>query len=73
MKQLLKWYLSKKTILFTALSLVILAAAFALPPAAQKVGAFAAANLNRRLPIYCVQTEKPVLSISFDAAWGAYF
>lgn len=25
---------------------------------------------NRELPIYCVETEKPLISISFDAAWG---
>lgn len=25
---------------------------------------------NRELPIYCVQTDKPQISISFDAAWG---
>ena len=25
---------------------------------------------NRKLPIYCVSTEKPQVSISFDAAWG---
>lgn len=25
---------------------------------------------GRELPIYCVQTDKPVISISFDAAWG---
>lgn len=25
---------------------------------------------NRKLPIYCVQTESPKVAISFDAAWG---
>lgn len=25
---------------------------------------------NRKLPIYCVSTEKLQVSISFDAAWG---
>ncbi len=25
---------------------------------------------SRKLPIYCVQTEKKQVSISFDAAWG---
>lgn len=25
---------------------------------------------NRKLPIYCVETEKPQISISFDSAWG---
>lgn len=25
---------------------------------------------NRELPIYCVQTDKPLVALSFDAAWG---
>lgn len=25
---------------------------------------------NRKLPIYCVQTDSPKVSLSFDAAWG---
>ena len=25
---------------------------------------------GRELPIYCVDTDKPQISISFDAAWG---
>ena len=28
------------------------------------------ANTNRLLPIYCVETEKKQIAISFDAAWG---
>lgn len=32
------------------------------------VGAYAAAN--RLLPIYCVETDKKQIAISFDAAWG---
>ena len=27
---------------------------------------------NKELPIYCVDTKKPVVALSFDAAWGAY-
>ena len=27
---------------------------------------------NKELPIYCVDTNKPVVALSFDAAWGAY-
>lgn len=29
-----------------------------------------AAATKRQLPIYCVQRDQKVLSISFDAAWG---
>ncbi|MBQ4346994.1 MAG: polysaccharide deacetylase family protein [Firmicutes bacterium] len=29
------------------------------------------ANTERKLPIYCVQTDKPQVALSFDAAWGA--
>ena len=32
------------------------------------VGAYATAN--RLLPIYCVETDKKQIAISFDAAWG---
>ena len=32
------------------------------------VGAYATAN--KLLPIYCVETDKKQIAISFDAAWG---
>lgn len=32
------------------------------------VGVFASSN--KLLPIYCVQTDKKQVAISFDAAWG---
>ena len=28
------------------------------------------ANYDRLLPIYCVETDKKQIAISFDAAWG---
>ncbi len=28
------------------------------------------ANTDKKLPIYCVETEKKQIAISFDAAWG---
>ena len=28
------------------------------------------ARFERKLPIYCVNTDKPQVAISFDAAWG---
>ena len=27
-------------------------------------------RFERKLPIYCVDTDKPQVAISFDAAWG---
>lgn len=42
----------------------------AAPPAAKAVFSVAS-NSERLLPIYCVETEKPQVAISFDAAWGA--
>lgn len=51
--------------------LILISAVLALPPAAAKVSAVVTANSERKLPIYCVQTEKPQISVSFDAAWGA--
>lgn len=32
--------------------------------------AVSAAATSRQLPIYCVQRDQKMLSISFDAAWG---
>ena len=32
--------------------------------------AVSVAGISRQLPIYCVQRDQKVLSISFDAAWG---
>ena len=29
-----------------------------------------ASNGGKRLPIYCVETDKKEIAISFDAAWG---
>ena len=28
------------------------------------------AGPTKKLPIYCVDTDQPMVSISFDAAWG---
>lgn len=28
------------------------------------------ADTDRKLPIYCVETDKKQIAISFDAAWG---
>ncbi len=44
---------------------IILAAVFAV---VCSVGVYA--NSNRKLPIYCVETEKKQVALSFDAAWG---
>lgn len=35
------------------------------------VGSVAAfANNDRKLPIYCVESDKKQIAVSFDAAWG---
>ena len=44
---------------------IIVAAVFAV---VCSVGVYA--NSNRKLPIYCVETEKKQIALSFDAAWG---
>ena len=63
--------ISKKNIGTVFLAILLLAAIFFLPSAAEHVSTFAKANLERKLPIYCVQTEESKVAISFDAAWGA--
>lgn len=63
---------SRKKWLFPAVVLVVLAVAlWVVPPAASRASALITAEAERKLPIYCVETEKPQLSVSFDAAWGA--
>ena len=53
------------------MGILLVAVIVGLQPMAERVGAFAATNLERKLPIYCVETEEPKVSVSFDAAWGA--
>lgn len=50
---------------------LMLALCAVLTPAAIIIGSVSVkANTNRRLPIYCVETDKKQVAISFDAAWG---
>lgn len=70
MKAWKRIHITKKRAVCGVLGLLLLAAAYmGVPRAAEKV--FAVAEGERRLPIYCVQTDKPQVSVSFDAAWGA--
>lgn len=49
---------------------IVLVSMWAVKPVATKVfGSFAEAE--RKLPIYCVDTDEKKVAISFDAAWGA--
>ena len=67
MKAWKRIHITKKRAACGVLGLLLLAAAYmGVPRAAEKV--FAVAEGERRLPIYCVQTEKPQVSVSFDAA-----
>ena len=63
----LKVILLRRTVLSALASIVVAAGIFYIvnfPPA---VGA---AATTRQLPIYCVQRDQKLVSISFDAAWG---
>ena len=59
--------LTKKSLLIIALCAIIAvsAAAVGVNTATQAV-----ASAGRKIPIYCVDTDKKQCSISFDAAWG---
>lgn len=57
----------KKRAVLLALLLVLAAGVFSVTPAGQAVMAGA---VKRDLPIYCVQKDSKVCSLSFDAAWG---
>lgn len=55
--------ITKKQIMFCICAILVLTVTI--------VGsATAFANSNRKLPIYCVETDKKQIAISFDAAWG---
>lgn len=54
------------------LFIVIVIATFSLRPAVETVFSQNTPEpAKKELPIYSVETDKPVVSISFDAAWGA--
>lgn len=65
----------EKLILFTKVGAVVLAS-FALLVSASLIYPHTQASLSssllqsKKLPIYCVEQNKPLISISFDAAWG---
>lgn len=55
----------KKWTVAAALAVGLAAAAFSMIPRA-----VTAAATQRDLPIYCVQKDSKVCSLTFDAAWG---
>lgn len=65
-------HLKKKYVILgvSVLAAIGLGAHF-LPPVAEYTSAVLTAQTKRELPIYCVQTDKKKVAISFDAAWGA--
>ena len=62
----MKW-LQKKKVRTMGLCLTLAALMFS---AVNLPAAVGAASTNRQLPIYCVQRDQKVVSLSFDAAWG---
>lgn len=65
-----------KFLILTKKSLLIIALCAVMAVATASVGiqtasrAISAASTDRKIPIYCVDTDKKECSISFDAAWG---
>ncbi len=51
-------------------ALACAAAAAVMFLAVNSPGAVTATATQRQLPIYCVQRDQKMISISFDAAWG---
>ncbi len=60
----MKFFIIKKQHIMLALCVIITTTVFVIG----SVSIFA--SQNRKLPIYCVQTDKKQVAISFDAAWG---
>ena len=69
MKAQKRIHITKKRAVCGVLGLLLLAAAYMGVPERRR--RFLPLQRERRLPIYCVQTDKPQVSVSFDAAWGA--
>lgn len=63
----MKLFLVKRKRLVAVACLVVAAAMLYLVNHPAIVGATAA---TRQLPIYCVQRDQKMVSLSFDAAWG---
>lgn len=63
----MKLLLIKRKLLTLGTCLLCAAAMFYIVSHPAVVGAGAA---TRQLPIYCVQRDQKVVSLSFDAAWG---
>ncbi len=63
----MKLFLLKRKMLGVVACLLAAAAMFYVVNHPAIVGA---AATTRQLPIYCVQRDQKMLSISFDAAWG---
>lgn len=66
-------YLSKDGTIRILLVIFLVLISFALIDNLQGQTLSVFLNTRRELPIYSVETEKPQLAISFDAAWGAEY
>ena len=65
-------HLQKKHLLYAVATILFVGIGISvIPPAVQSVSAVLTAEGERKLPIYCVQTDEKKVAISFDAAWGA--
>ncbi|MGL4790957.1 MAG: polysaccharide deacetylase family protein [Anaerotignaceae bacterium] len=63
--------INKRKVLTAIVAIVgVFALIFSINPAAKTVMKMVSAT-ERKLPIYCVETEEKKVAISFDAAWGA--
>ncbi|WP_242985341.1 polysaccharide deacetylase family protein [Vallitalea okinawensis] len=64
------YIIGRKTVILFFVAILIMVLGVAIMPwnSGEMVEA---AKAKKDLPIYCVETERPEVSISFDAAWGA--
>lgn len=62
------FYATAKTVFLCACFFLLFAALFTYIPKA--VDTISNTISEKKLPIYCVKTDKPQIALSFDAAWG---
>ncbi len=66
----MKFIILSKRNYFTIAVCILLAALTIVVAATGIEGAVAVSTGKRKIPIYCVEKEEKVASLSFDAAWG---
>ncbi|MBQ7977207.1 MAG: polysaccharide deacetylase family protein [Clostridia bacterium] len=67
----MKFLVIKRTVIWSALTVIVLCAILAMPLGENSISAVFFGDNLRKIPVYNVATTEKRVAISFDAAWGA--